>query len=356
MQADTISRYRCLKGEDVVFQSGTDENSLKTIQAAKKRGVSVQSHVFEHAELYKELSARLNITIHQFVQTSSDHHRTIVRNFWRSLNPEDIYRKGYGGLYCVGCEDFLTDSDLVSGKCPDHLKAPEFIEEDNYFFRLSKYQQQLIDLIESGRIRLVPAFRKKEILNFIKGGLEDISVSRDQSRSEGWGIPVPDDESQIIYVWIDALINYVSGCSDDERGFARIWSSNAEKIHFIGKNVWKFHAIYWPAILLSAGLPLPNEIVIHGFLTVDGKKISKSLGNAIDPLEVIDAFSGDTLRFYLLRCCSPFEDSDFSLAALTSAHNTYLVNGLGNLVSRLRTLAVKSEVLAFATAATVDSL
>lgn len=229
--------------------------------------------------------------------------------------------------------------------------------EENHFFRLSAYQRQVEELLSSGRLEVVPHARRNEVLSFVRRGLTDISVSRSAGRTGGWGIAVPDDDSQVIYVWIDALINYISGLGFGGGGtltlpspikgegetWRRWWSDGVQKVHVIGKNVWKFHAVYWPALLLSAGLPLPDKIVVHGFVTAEGKKIGKSLGNAVDPFACVDAFGADAVRYYLLRAIPPFDDGDFSLERLRTLHNTDLANGLGNLVSRLARLCERAD-------------
>lgn len=329
-QADTFIRDRKNRGIRVFAQTGADENSLKNVLAARARSLNVQEHVDAHTALFQDLSLSLGTAFDRFVRTSSVEHRRAVEKFWGRLCRDDLYRATYSGHYCVGCEDFLNTDDLRNGLCPDHGTAPDWIEEENIFFRLSRYQEKLRELIASDRLRITPATRKKEILNFLTAGLRDISITRDRRRSGDWGIPVPGDDGLVVYVWIDALINYISGGG---------WEINERRIHFVGKNVWKFHALYWPALLLSAGLPLPDEIVIHGFLTLDGRKISKSSGATVDPLDLIKKYGADSVRFYLLRAFAPFEDGDFSERVLRETHNTFLVNGLGNLLSRLTTLA-----------------
>ncbi len=338
-QADAFVRFRRLQGDRVVFQSGTDENSLKNVLAARARNVPIQEHVNGNAELFYTLASQLGLCLDQFVRTSSPRHHSIVQEFWKLLRPEDIYTKKYCGHYCIGCEDFLRENELDSaGLCRDHRSRPDWIEETNYFFRLSSYQAPIRNLIASDRLRISPAFRKKEVLNFIDAGLDDISITRDRTRSGGWGIPVPDCNEQVVYVWIDALINYLSGFSAPNE-----WNRFDRRIHFIGKNVWKFHAVYWPALLLSAGFTPPDEIIIHGFLTLDGQKISKSAGNGKDPAQLIQTYGSDSLRFYLLRSFSPFDDGDFSERDLINTHNAFLVNGLGNLLSRLNALVVRLD-------------
>lgn len=334
VQADVLARYHRLIGNTVRFQTGTDENALKNVLSAREKGVPPQEFVDAQSALFADLCRALHISCDHFIRTTSPAHRDFVGAFWRRLRADDVYVHRYAGLYCVGCEDFYLERDLVDGVCPDHGKPPVRIEEENYFFRLSRYQDRIEDLIASNRLRVVPEERRNEVLEFVRRGLRDISISRPAARSEGWGIPVPGDPAHVVYVWIDALINYLSGLGSQEQ----FWNDAARKIHFIGKNVWKFHAVYWPALLLSAGLPLPDEIFVHGFLTENGKKISKSAGAAIDPRDCIGRFGVDGVRFYLLKHVLPWSDSDFSIARLEQAYNTELANSLGNLVSRLLTL------------------
>ena len=339
VQADVIARYHRLLGHRTRLQTGTDEHAFKNVLAARERGVPTQVLVDENAARFQGLCAALDISHDRFLRTTEPAHKDGVRWLWQRLRPEDLYPKEYEGRYCVGCEDFYRSRDLVDGRCPDHDAVPTTVRERNYFFRLSAYQAQLERLLESGELAVEPAHRRREVLQFVRAGLRDISVTRSVERAGGWGIPVPGDPSQVIYVWIDALINYLSGLGlGNGNGWQDVWHDDADKIHVIGKNVWKFHAIYWPALLLSAGLPLPNKIVVHGFLTVDGKKISKSLRNTVDPQAYIDRFGADGVRYYLLRHVKPFEDSDFSADRLRVAYNADLANGLGNLCSRLTAL------------------
>jgi methionyl-tRNA synthetase len=343
-QADALARYHRLMGREVRFQTGADENALKNVLAAREQGLTTQELVDRNTGLFRELSVALNVSHDTFIRTTEERHARGVHQFWRSLKPEDIYLTEYAGQYCIGCEDFLQDRDLVDGLCPDHGAAPVEVHERNYFFRLSAYQTRIEQLIESDSIRVTPETRKNEVLSFVRQGLQDISVSRDAARADNWGISVPDDPSQVIYVWIDALINYLTGPGFGSSGdWTRWWNDQTTKIHVIGKNVWKFHAIYWPALLLSAGLPLPNEILVHGFLTERGRKISKSLGNVIDPLECVDRFGADGVRYFLLAEVSPFLDSDVSIDRIRQVYNTNLANNLGNLVSRLATLCARAD-------------
>jgi len=343
--ADCIARIYRSNDHQVTFQTGTDENAVKNVLAANQAGVTTQEFVDKNAQVFQQLVKDLNISADTFIRTTDPRHRKGVEKFWSKLNPEDLYSKSYEGLYCVGCEDFYLEKDLVNGQCPDHKSIPDKVREENIFFHLSRYQIELEKLIESDVIKIIPQTRKNEVLSFIHQGLHDISLTRDKSRSSGWGIPAPGFPDQIIYVWIDALINYLTGQGlGESEKWKDVWNKDVRKIHVIGKNVWKFHAVYWPALLLSANLPLPNEIVVHGFLTTNGTKISKSLGNAIDPLIVCEDFGVDPLRHFLLSCLPIYSDSDFSLDRLAKVYETDLANRLGNLYSRLTTLCEKAEV------------
>jgi len=343
VQADVIARYSRLIGSETRFQTGTDENAFKNVLAARGRGITTQQLVDENSQLFRDLTDVLNVSADDFLRTTEQRHRRAVRRFWEHLRPDDVYSRSYRGLYCTGCEDFYLERDLVDGRCPDHGTEPVLVEEKNHFFRLSAYQTQIEELLITDRIKVIPAKRKNEVLSFVRSGLQDISVSRAAERSGGWGIPVPADPTHVIYVWIDALINYISGLGyGDGDDWQTYWRDGARKVHVIGKNVWKFHAVYWPALLLSAGLPLPDEIVVHGFLTVNGQKIGKSLGNAVDPFDCVDRYGTDGVRYYLLRAISPFEDGDFSAERLRVLYNTDLANGLGNLLSRVTTLCERA--------------
>ena len=340
VQADVIARYHRLTGKQTRFQTGTDENAFTNVLSAQEQGIGTRELVDRNSEVFRTLGKVLNCAADDFVRTSEEPHRRGVHALWRLLRPGDVYRKNYRGLYCIRCEDYYLERDLVDGRCPDHETEPVEVEEENYFFRLSAYQEQIEALLESGRIAVVPAKRRREVLSFVRQGLRDYSISRSAERVDNWGIEVPDDPTQVIYVWIDALINYISGPGfGSSQAWRAHWNEEVRKIHVIGKDVWKFHAVYWPALLLSAGLPLPDEIVVHGFLTVNGRKISKSLGNAVDPFECVEQFGADGVRYYLLRAVSPFDDGDFSTVRLRDLYNADLANGLGNLVSRLTTLA-----------------
>lgn len=343
--ADFLARSNKRKGCEVRFQTGTDENALKNVEAAHAAGKSPQAWVDAKADEFRTVAESLQIDFDRFLRTTESAHASAVKAFWQTLRPDDIYKAPYRALYCGGCEDFLFEKDLVEGVCPDHGKAPELVEESNYFFQLTSYQSAIEEWLTSGRVRILPEKRRNEILSFVRGGLRDISISRPASRAKGWGIPVPEDPSQVVYVWIDALVNYIAGVGyPDSTDFQGWWNPNVKKLHVIGRNVWKFHAIYWPALLLSAGLPLPDELVVHGFLTAEGRKISKSLGNAPSPDPLIARFGSDAVRYYLLRLGNPFDDGDFSERTFAVVYESDLVNGLGNLVSRILSLAIKSGI------------
>jgi methionyl-tRNA synthetase len=337
VQADVIARYNRLIGREVRFQTGTDENAFKNVLSAQARGITVQQLVDENSDRFRRLAKALDISTDHFQRTTDPAHRRAVEAFVTRLRPDDVFTAEYRGWYCSGCEDFFLESDAVDGRCPEHGTPLADVAERNHFFRLSAYQSRLHELISSRRLHVVPAAREAEVLAFIERGLADISLSRDATRSQGWGIPYPGDETQVVYVWIDALINYLSGLGFPENDALRRWDETA-KCHVIGKNVWKFHAVYWPALLLSAGLAIPDRIVAHGFLTNEGRKISKSSGDAVDPVEYIDEFGADAVRYFLLRHVRPFEDSDFSVERLAGAYNADLSNGIGNLASRLTAL------------------
>ncbi|MFH1161776.1 MAG: methionine--tRNA ligase [Candidatus Jorgensenbacteria bacterium] len=341
VQADIIARYRRVKGEDVFFLTGTDENALKNVLAAQEEGISTQELVSRNAQAFRDLKEALNLSWDDFIRTTEPRHLKGAEKFWLAAE-RDIYKKAYRGLYCVGCEEFKTLKDLVDEHCPEHPGAPiESVEEENYFFRLSSYQDVLEKLIRTDQLQVTPEARKNEVLSFIQQGLQDFSISRSRERARNWGVPVPGDETQIQYVWFDALTNYITalGYAEGSGQFKRFWQENNSIVHVIGKGVIRFHAIYWPAMLLSAGLNLPRQIVAHGYLTVGGQKISKSLGNVVDPFEVVAKYGTDALRYWLARDMSPFEDGDFTWEKFGERYNADLANGLGNFVSRVLTLA-----------------
>lgn len=347
VQGDVLARHYRLRGYDVRYQSGADENSLKNVQAAEREEIPVRELVARNAARFRAMGEALGVAFDDFIRTSSDpRHIAGVYRLWNDCAKQgDIYKRAYHGLYCIGCETFYDESELVNGRCPIHETLPEIVEEENYFFRLSRYAAELEQRIESDQLRIVPEARKNEVLAFIRRGLRDFSISRSQVRAHGWGIPVPGDDSQVIYVWFDALTNYISaldyGNVNDQPVYQHFWLESAQRIHLIGKDITRFHAIYWPAMLLSAGVPLPTSLFVHGFLTINGRKISKSLGNVVDPLQLVSAFGVDPVRYYLLRKITATQDGDFSESEFVRIYNADLADQLGNLVSRVLKMIVQ---------------
>ncbi|MBI4406929.1 MAG: methionine--tRNA ligase [Candidatus Kerfeldbacteria bacterium] len=335
VQADVLARYYRLIGQDTYFLTGVDENSLKNVRAAEQAGLSTQALCDQNADSFKALVDSLNISIDQFFRTSSPLHHQGAQALWSACRPEDIYTKTYRGLYCVGCEAYYSPTELVDGKCPEHKTVPEAIEEENYFFKLSNYQDKLKKLLESGEVQVYPKFRKNEVLSFVNMGLEDFSISRSRQRAKNWGVPVPGDDSQVMYVWFDALSNYITALgygTDDKTLLNTYWPAD---LHVIGKGISRFHAIYWPAMLLSAGLATPKSIFVHGYVSAGGQKMSKSLNNVVDPFSLIHSYGADAVRYYLLREIPPAEDGDYSEEKFINCYNAHLANDLGNLVSRV---------------------
>jgi len=330
--ADILARHRRRRGSDVRFVTGTDDNSLKNVAAAAREGLTPRALVDRNAATFRGLGPLLNVDVDDFIETSKDpRHRTAVESLWRRC-AADLYRKQWTGRYCAGCEAFVEDGVVL---CPEHGTAPERVSEENWFFRLSRWREPIRDAIESNRITILSEAARAETLAFLNGDVRDLSVSRVAARSQGWGIPVPDDPSQVIYVWFDALVNYLAslGLGGDEALLARYWRDGAERTHVIGKGITRFHAVYWPAFLLSAGLPLPDRIAVHGYLTVEGEKISKSRRNVdVDP--VVAEYGTDALRWHFARRCRTRVDSDISLAAIADSYDKDLADRLGNLVQR----------------------
>jgi methionyl-tRNA synthetase len=342
VQADVLARHHRQRGDLVRFQTGTDDNSLKNVLAAQAEGIGVADLVARNAAAFEALRGPLALSFDDFVRTGSDpRHRPAVERLWRACAAHgDLYRKQYQGLYCVGCEQFYREAELAGGRCPDHGTEPELVAEENWFFRLSRYAGQLHELIGSGRLRVEPAGRRNEVLAFIAAGLEDISISRSRQRAHGWGIPVPGDPDQVIYVWWDALGYYISalGYGGDAGDYRRWWAGDGRRVHLLGKGVLRFHAVYWPAILLSAGEPPPTDVLVHDYLTVDGHKISKSsrpgIRGTYDPAALASGFGTDAVRWWLLREVPRVGDADFTVGRLAGRANADLAGGLGNLVSR----------------------
>jgi methionyl-tRNA synthetase len=337
VQADVLARHRRLRGEDVRFLSGTDDNSLKNVEAAEAAGLPVADFVNAKAERFAALRGSLALSYDDFIRTSVDpRHRTGVERLWRACAAAgDLYEWDYEGLYCTGCEAFLSPGELVDGRCPEHGSALERVAERNWFFRLSRYVDDLLALIESDRLRIEPEHRRNEVVSFIRRGLTDFSVSRSRERARGWGIPVPDDPRQVIYVWFDALGNYITALEFGSGGdrYDTWWEQADERVHVVGKGITRFHAIYWPAILLSAGQPLPTTIFVHDYLTVDGQKLSKSRGASVDPAALAAGYGTDALRWWFLRDVPRVGDADFREERLAARANE-LADDLGNLVNR----------------------
>lgn len=340
--ADSIARFRRTTGWRVHHQAGTDDNSLKNARAAAALGLTTPEFVARNAARFADLREQLCLTWDAFVSTSeSPLHRQRVNEIWqRCFERGDIYQARYAGLYCVGCEQFYIDSELADGCCPEHGAVVERIEETNYFFRLSRYQARLTRLIESGALAVRPETKKNEVLAFVRAGLSDFSISRSRERARGWGLPVPGDPTQVIYVWFDALINYLSGLG--AAGF-QAWEQAQRIDHVIGKGIVRFHAVYWPAILLSAGLRPPTSVLVHGYVTVEGKKLGKSQGNGVEPRRVTDEFGVDATRYYLLRHIRTTRDGDFSRKRLSDAYVSELAHQLGNLVQRTLALVARAR-------------
>ncbi|MEK7567849.1 MAG: methionine--tRNA ligase [Patescibacteria group bacterium] len=342
VETDIIARYNRLLGKEVFFLSGTDDNASKNVEIAEAAGVPIKEFVSTQAENFKKLLQDLGCENNDFIQTGiEERHIKGAQKLWNLCKKGDIELRKYKGLYCVGCEEFKTDKDIVNNECPLHPgRILQEIEEENYFFKLKNYEKELLDLIESNKLKIVPETRRNEILSFIKGGLNDLSISRSKERVKNWGIPVPNDDTQMMYVWFDALSNYINalGFAENSEKFQKFWE-NGESIHVVGKDISRFHAVYWPAMLMSAGIKTPDIILVHGFITSGGQKMSKSIGNVIDPYDLINEYGAEAARYILARHVSVFEDSDLTKESIKEYYNAGLANGLGNLVSRIMKMA-----------------
>ena len=343
VQADIHARARRAAGHRVRFLGGTDDHSLKNVLAAEAAGVPTRAYVDANAARFAALTGPLDLTFDDFVRTSADpRHRPAVERLWGAcLASGDLYRRPYEGDYCVGCEQFYPPAELADGRCPEHGTPTERVAEDNWFFRLSRYRDHIEDLIASERLAVRPEPFRREVLAFVRRGLDDISVSRSVARARGWGIGVPGDPSQVVYVWFDALTNYLSALRYGEPGSAdhRAWWREADhRVHVVGKGILRFHAVYWPAFLASAGEPPPTRIQVHPYLTVGGAKLSKSAGAAVAPTDVVDAYGSDALRWWFARDVGAVADTDFTPERLVSRANDDLANTLGNVTNRIATL------------------
>ena len=344
--ADVLARWRREKGDEVFFLTGTDEHGTKVAQSAKAQGKSPQEFCDEISEIYKSRWKNLNISNDYFIRTTDKQHKDKVKEIFTKLKnaktPKKnnvIYQGEYKGLYCVGCEKFLTEKEIVNGKCPDHETKPEELVEKNYFFKLSDYKEIIKEKIEKDEIKILPVSKKNEALSMLDF-IDDFSLSRETVK---WGIDLPFDKSQKIYVWVEALMNYLTaiGYPDNLEKFNKLWPAD---LHLMAQEILKFHTIYWPAILMALGLEMPKTIFIHGFFTIDGKKMSKTLGNTIDPDELVKKYGADATRYLLLSQFSFGQESDIQVERFSEKYNSDLANGLGNLVARVSNLLEKNNI------------
>ncbi|MCW5830517.1 MAG: methionine--tRNA ligase [Deltaproteobacteria bacterium] len=339
--ADVIARFKRMTGHEVCFLTGTDEHGKKMEEAAAVKGYTgnagIQKFCDEVVPNFQNLWKRLNISNTGFIRTTEDRHKKVVRRFWETVqNKGDIYKDKYEGLYCTACEQFYTEKELENGNCPTHKTPAVKLSEESYFFRMQNYQKPLEGYLSSNPGFVQPASRHNETLSFVKGGLTNLSVSRSTFT---WGIPVPGDEKHVVYVWMDALVNYLSALGwPDEKKYREFWEDkDAETLHIIGKDILRFHAVYWPTFLMSAGVPLPKQIFAHGWWTVEGQKMSKTLRNVVDPNRLIDTYGADLTRYYLLRAAPFGEDGNFSHEEMANRVIAELSNGVGNLTARVLT-------------------
>lgn len=341
VHADAIARYFRLQDYRVFFATGTDEHGAKIARTAQQQKIDVQEFVDANAKVFMDMDKQLNVSYDFFIRTTDKQkHWGSVEKMWNALaQSNDLYKKTYTGLYCVGHEAFVTSKDLKDGVCEIHKTQPERIQEENYFFKLSRYTDQIKQAIVSGEMQVLPKERENEIVSFLDEGLMDVPFSRLKSSLE-WGIPVPQDPDHTMYVWADALTNYLSVLDWEEQSelFSSFWPAS---VHIIGKDILRFHATIWPGMLLSAGLPLPKKILTHGFLSVDGAKMSKSVGNIVNPFEVIEEYGSEAVRYYLLSEIPFTRDGDFSKEKLKARYNGDLAFGLGNFIARVTTLGEK---------------
>jgi methionyl-tRNA synthetase len=347
IRADIIARWKKLQGYDVFFNTGTDEHGQKLFESAEKAGKDVQDYVDGYAKTFKEILPLLGVSpdIH-FIRTTDKHHEKSAQEFWKRVDKNGfIYKKNYKTKYCVGCEINKKESELTDGKCPIHHTVPELIEEENYFFKFSEFGDKLVRLYDEKKHNIVPDFRMNEMREFIKGGLEDFSISRLKSKMS-WGIAVPGDDKHVMYVWFDALVNYIStlGWPEDMEIFNRFWRDGTPT-QYCGKDNTRFQSVMWQAMLLAADLPPTHTVVVNGFVTGEGGiKMSKSLGNTANPLDLVKEYGTDALRYFVAREISSFEDSPFTVERFKASYNSGLANGLGNLVSRVMKMATINNI------------
>lgn len=339
--ADTCARYQRMIGNEVRFQAGTDEHGGKIYQKAAELGVPVEEYVRQNAEKFKDFISRLGVEYTDFVRTTDPDHERRCQEIWRRL-ADHIYLEKYEGWYCTGCERFITDKEYGEndGCCPDHQRSYERLMEENYYFRLADFKPRIVQAIETGEMMILPEFRKKEILRLIEDS-PDVSISRPREQLT-WGVAVPGDDSQVMYVWLDALSNYITVLGYPDKDISDFWPAYAQ---FVGKDILRFHAIIWPAMLLGLGLPLPRYLVSHGMVLANGQKMSKSIGNVVDPMVVLEKHGLDAFRYFFLRHIDTFADADYTDAKFENAYNNELANDLGNLVQRLATMARKNGLV-----------
>lgn len=353
--ADTIARYKRLAGHEVFFSTGSDEYGQKIWEAASKEGKNVQEYVDYYANSFEKLKQALNLSYDNFIRTTSHDHIKASQKFWELCDKSgDIYKKSYSGLYCVGCEKYLKEKDLDNNKCILHPNSEtQTIEEENYFFRLSKYKNELLEYL-SKEDSILPDWRREEAIAFVNDGLEDFSISRPKDRIS-WGIPVPGDDNHVMYVWFGAFVNYISslGWPNNKDLFNKFWEEGVV-VQVAGKDMIRFQSIMWQGMLISAGLKKTDKIVYHGFITSGDQKMSKSLGNVINPYDIVKEYGTDALRYYLLRHIHPFEDSDMTMEKFKEVYNANLANGLGNLVSRIMTMAENYKVSHIASIVSIE--
>ncbi len=341
VMADVLARAARKRGDDTLFSTGTDEHGGKIAEKAAELGLKPQELADQMSQKFRDLVSALDVAPDRFIRTTDKGHEQRAQLVWKAL-AADIYKNKYVGWYCTGDEEFFTETQVKenNGICPDHNRPYEKVEEENYFFRLSKYNEEILRLVESDQLHVIPETRKNEILSVIRGGLDDISISRPKDKIN-WGIPVPGDPKQVMYVWFEALLNYITVLGYPEHeDFKKFWPAN---VQVVGKGIIRFHAAIWPGILLGLGLPVQKELYVHGYVTVDNKKMSKSLGNSVSPNEIIEKYGPDAFRYYFLRHVPSYGDGDFSWDAFEAAYNNELANELGNAVQRTAAMIQKYQ-------------
>jgi methionyl-tRNA synthetase len=341
LYADVLARYARQNGDDVIFSTGTDEHGGKIAEKAHEQGIEPKAFTDQISKRFEALGDLLNISNNRFIRTTDPSHEKRAQLIWKKLE-KDIYKGKYTGWYCTGDEAFFTETEVKAnnGICPNHNTPFEKIEEENYFFKLSQYGERVTSAIESGEFQIVPNSRRREILSVLKSGLNDMSISRPKEKI-GWGVPVPGDDTQVMYVWFEALMNYITVLGYPEHpDFKDYWPAN---VQVIGKDIIRFHAAVWPALLMSLELALPKQLYVHAFITVEGKKMSKSIGNVIAPADIVNVYGVDAFRYYFLRHISSYEDGDFSYERFEAAYNNELANELGNAVQRTAVMIQKYQ-------------